>query len=515
MAMARTRCVAVVGVEGHQVDVEADVADGLVGLHIVGLPDAALREARDRIRAAVDNSGAHWPTRRITVSLSPASLPKRGSSYDLAIAVAILAAAGELPDAEVADRVFLGELGLDGRIRPMRGALPAVLGAVATGCKRVVVSPANAAEARLVPEIEVTAVGTLAELLGVLRGELAAEDLEQGDPSVTMAPAESGYRRRQGVDLADVAGQPVARRALEISAAGGHHLFLVGSPGSGKTMLAERLPTILPKLTTSQALEVTAIHSVAGTLPAWRPLVDEAPFCAPHHTSTRTSIIGGGSTTIRPGAASLAHRGVLFIDEAPECGRGMLDSLRQPLECGEVLIARAAVVARFPAAFTLVMAANPCPCARADTGAAGCTCTPGVKRDYLARLSGPLLDRVDVKIRMTPPSRRELLADHAGAESSETVAERVREARDRAAHRLSATAWRANAEVPGRELRRAFAPPPDAMLSLDTALRRGELTARGVDRVIRVAWTLADLAAHPAPGPDEIGYALALWLGTS
>lgn len=514
--MARTRCVAVVGVEGHPVDVEADVADGLVGLNIVGLPDTALREARDRIRAAVDNSGAHWPTRRITVGLSPASLPKRGSGYDAAIAVAILAAAGEVPPAEVVDRVFLGELGLDGQIRPIRGVLPAVLGAVSAGYKRVVVAPANAAEARLVPEVEVTAAPSLLELIGLLRGELAAEDLGPGDPSAVMAPVTAAYERRSGVDLADVAGQPVARRAVEISAAGGHHLFLIGSPGSGKTMLAERLPTILPPLTTEQALEVTAIHSVAGMLPSRHPLVGEPPFCAPHHTSTRTSIIGGGSTTIRPGAASLAHRGVLFIDEAPECGRGMLDSLRQPLESGEVLIARAAVVSRFPAAFTLVMAANPCPCARADTSAGACTCTPGTKRDYLARLSGPLLDRVDLKIRMTPPSRRELLADQAsGAEPSATVAARVHEARARATHRLSGTPWRTNAEVPGRELRRTFAPTPESLACLDTALRRGELTARGVDRVIRVSWTVADLVAAPKPGPKEMNYALALWLGTT
>lgn len=515
MTMARARCVAVVGVEGYPVDVEADVADGLVGLHIVGLPDTALREARDRIRAAVDNSGARWPVRRITVSLSPASLPKRGSSYDLAIAVAILAAAGEVPSEEVVDRVFLGELGLDGQVRPVRGVLPAVLGAQAAGYKRVAVAPANAAEAALVPGVEVAAVPTLVELLGLLRGELTRSDLGPGDPSAAEAPVETAYRRRSDVDLADVAGQVVARRAVEISAAGGHHLFLIGSPGCGKTMLAERLPTILPPLTMEQALEVTAIHSVAGALPAHRPLIEEPPFCAPHHTSTRAALVGGGSASIRPGAASLAHRGVLFIDEAPECGRVMLDSLRQPLESGEVVIARAAQVARFPAAFTLVMAANPCPCARADTAAGACTCTPGGKREYLTRLSGPLLDRVDLKIRMSPPTRRELLADQGTSEPSAQVAARVHEARARATHRLAETPWRTNAQVPGRELRRTLAPPPESLDCLDTALRRGELTARGVDRVIRVAWTLADLSAHDRPTPLDTGYALALWLGTS
>jgi len=515
MTMARARCVAVVGVDGHPVDVEADVADGLVGLHIVGLPDTALREARDRIRAAVDNSGARWPTRRITVSLSPASLPKRGSSYDLAIAMAILAAAGEVPISEVVDRVFLGELGLDGQVRPVRGVLPAVLGALTAGYKRIAVARENAAEASLVPGVEVAAVPTLVELLGLLRGELTPSDLGPGTPSAAAAPTATAYQRRSDADLADVAGQPVARRAVEISAAGGHHLFLIGSPGCGKTMLAERLPTIMPKLTREQALEVTAIHSVAGTLPADRPLIDDPPFCAPHHTSTRASLVGGGSSTIRPGAVSLAHRGVLFIDEAPECGRVMLDSLRQPLESGEVVIARAALAARFPAAFTLIMAANPCPCARADAGAGGCACTPGGKREYLARLSGPLLDRVDLKIRMSPPSRRELLADQGTAESSADVATRVQEARARAGHRLADTPWKTNAEVPGRELRRALAPPPESLECLDAALHRGELTARGLDRVLRVAWTLADLSAHPRPTPLDTGYALALWLGTS
>lgn len=516
MAMARTHGVALVGVDGHVIDVEADVADGVVGLHLVGLPDTALREARDRIRAAIANSSVIFPNRRVTVSLSPASLPKRGSGYDMAIAVAIMAAAGELPAADVAERVFLGELGLDGQVRSVPGVLPAVLGMAEAGYTHIMVAPADAAEAALVPDVEVTPVACLTELLGLLRGTLTLADLAGGEEPGTAAVMDrSRYRRRDDVDLTDVVGQPVARRAVEISAAGGHHLFLVGSPGSGKTMLAERLPTILPPLSTEEALEVTAIHSVAGILPPGQPLITDPPFCDPHHSASRVAIIGGGSSAVRPGAASLAHHGCLFIDEAPEFDSGVLDALRQPLESGRIVIARAATTARFPASFTLVMAANPCPCAAVDSDARGCTCTPHMKRRYLGRLSGPLLDRVDLKIRMDPPSRHELLADHGDAESSAAVGARVLAARDRALRRFTGTAWKVNAEVPGRELRRSFSPAPEAMDCLDTALRRGELTARGLDRVVRVAWTVADLAGRARPSGADAGYALALWTGTT
>jgi magnesium chelatase family protein len=518
MPLARTSSVALVGVTGQVVEVEVDIANGLVGMILVGLPDTALREARDRIRAAITNSGEQWPQRKITVGLSPASLPKRGSWFDLAIAVGVLTAAGTVPRAASDGVMFFGELGLDGRLRPVRGVLPAVAAAAGDGrFGTVMVAPQNAPEAALVPDIRVIAAASLTAAADWLRGtpdprgDPPAAEFQRGQdlPDAQAASSDAAL----ALDLAELLGQSMARRAAEVSAAGGHHLSLLGPPGAGKTMLAERIPTILPRLDPEAALEVTSIHSVAGTLPPQVPLLSDPPFLAPHHTATKAAIVGGGSGIIRPGSASLAHRGVLFLDEAPEFARDVLDALRQPLEAGEVVVARSGVTTRFPARFTLVLAANPCPCARGVGPAEGCSCSPATRRRYLGRISGPLLDRVDVKIELEPVSRKELLNDRGFAESSRTVALRVAEARDRAAHRLRGTPWRLNGEVPGSELRRTWPPAPGSLAVVERSLERGQITARGVVKVIRVAWTMADLAGQPRPTKDECHAALGLWLG--
>jgi magnesium chelatase family protein len=347
-----------------------------------------------------------------------------------------------------------------------------------------------------------------------LRGVPPAAEFDGGqDRPRDRAAQDVGTDTAMTPDLAEMLGQATARRAAEVCAAGGHHLSLLGPPGAGKTMLAERIPTILPRLDRATALEVTAIHSVAGVLPAQVPLLTAPPFMAPHHTATKAAIVGGGSGIILPGSASLAHRGVLFLDEAPEFARDVLDALRQPLESGEVVVARSGAIARFPARFTLVLAANPCPCARVAGAAEGCRCSPAARRRYLGRLSGPLLDRVDVKIELEPVSRKELLSDRTFAESSQTVALRVIQARERAAHRLRGTPWRLNGEIPGSQLRRAWAPAPGSLTVVERALERGQISARGVVKVIRTAWTIADLAGRPRPGRDECHAALGLWLG--
>ncbi|MFD7865371.1 YifB family Mg chelatase-like AAA ATPase [Streptomyces sp. NPDC059783] len=531
MAFARACSVALVGVEGVVVEVQADLEAGVATFTLVGLPDKSLVESRDRVRAAVVNSGAQWPQKKLTVGLSPASVPKSGSGFDLAVACAVLGAAERIPPASIADVVMIGELGLDGRVRPVRGVLPAVLAAAEAGYRQVVVPEQTAGEATLVPGVSVLGVRSLRQLVAILCDEPVPDEArphEQGRPDPMLAGlmipgAGTGTGLQRGPepgeggrpDLADVAGQECPRTALEVAAAGGHHLLLSGPPGAGKTMLAERLPGILPPLSRQASLEVTAVHSVAGILPPDEPLISRAPYCAPHHSATMQSLVGGGNGLPRPGAVSLAHRGILFLDEAPEFSVRALDALRQPLESGHVVVARSAGVVRLPARFLMVLAANPCPCGRHTVNGAGCECPPSAIRRYRARLSGPLLDRVDLRVVVDPVRREDLMGRGGRGESSETVAARVRRARERAAQRLAGTPWTTNSEVPGHELRTRLTAAPGAMLAAERDMERGILTARGLDRVLRVAWTVTDLREADRPDASDVAVALELRTGIS
>ncbi|MBD0840095.1 YifB family Mg chelatase-like AAA ATPase [Streptomyces sp. TRM68416] len=527
MGFARTCSVALVGVEGVVVEVQADLEPGVAAFTLVGLPDKSLTESRDRVRAAVVNSGASWPQKKLTVGLSPASVPKSGSGFDLAVAAAVLGAAERIDPRVLADIVMIGELGLDGRVRPVRGILPAVLAAADAGYEQVVVPECAAAEASLVPGVSVLGVRSLRQLIAVLADEPVPEEDpdEPGRPDLLAGLRVPGTGAATGMhstgtaqhdhghDLADVVGQLSARTAVEVAAAGRHHLFLEGPPGAGKTMLAERLPAVLPRLTRQESLEVTAVHSVAGLLPPGKPLIDVAPYCAPHHSATMQALVGGGPGIARPGAVSLSHRGVLFLDEAPEFSGHALDALRQPLESGHVVIARSSGVVRFPARFLMVLAANPCPCGRFSRTDDFCECPPATIRRYQARLSGPLLDRVDLRVEVDRVTRAELTERGARGESTATVADRVRSARERAAARLAGTPWRANSEVPGRELRSRWRAAAGAMDEAERSLERGVLTARGLDRVLRVAWTVADLVGHDRPDATDVALALQLRTG--
>ena len=500
------RGAAITGVTGHMVQADARIGNGPAGLYLPDLPEAGARETRDRIRAAVLNSGLPWPGRTINVRLTPASLARRGTGLDLPIAIAVLTAAGAIP-AHAADQcLFTAELGLDGSLRPVRGILPAVLAATAAGHTRAFVAVRNSAEAATAPGADVIGCRSLTDVLAWLRHE----PFPAGADTSTDDPAPLAWDPPV-ISMAGVNPTPHVRLALETAAAGGHHICLTGPAGPAIPALAAGLAAMLPPLNPREITEVGAVHSIAGLLRPGRALITRAPFRAPHHTATLATILGGGQGGARPGEAALAHRGVLFLADAPEFARCVLHSLRQPLQDQEVTVARSGTTARFPAKFTLVASMAPCPCGAQP----GCTCSPLQARRYRARVTDELAGHVAIWLPVTQPGRAHPSTADTVPPPDAISAGRVADARARARQRLEGTPWQLNADVPGAELRRRYQPPAEAFAPVSRAVDLGEISVRAASQIIRVAWTLADLVGQPRPGAGECGQALAFYLGVT
>ncbi len=480
---------AVVGIDAVTVTVEVNIAGGGLGLYLVGLPDNAVKESEQRIRAAFENSGERMSGRKVVVNLAPADLRKEGAAFDLPIAVGILAAMGRVDAAAVADTLFAGELSLDGTVKSVRGVLPMAVQARRDGVRRLVIPAANAAEAAVVGGVEVVGVANLRETVAWLNGET-----ELAPAVAAECEAAASVSGRYDEDFADVKGQTHVKRALEIAAAGGHNVLMIGSPGSGKTMLARRMPTILPPLTPDEALETTKIHSVAG-LSRIAGLMTRRPFRAPHHTISQVALIGGGQSP-HPGEVSLSHNGVLFLDELPEFGRSALEVLRQPLEEKSITVARARYRVQYPANFTLIAAMNPCPCGYYNHPAKECSCSPGSVHRYMGRISGPLMDRIDMHIEVTPVAPADL-ADAAPGEPSAAIRQRVCRAREVQMKRFSNCAGvHTNAMMNAAMLREHCRLDAASAALLEQAMTRLSLSARAYDRILKVARTIADLAGR-------------------
>jgi len=504
MALSKTHSIGLFGLAGTPIEIEADISAQLPSFVLVGLPDTSLAEATSRVRAACTNSGHPFPSQKVVVNLSPASVPKSGASFDLAIAVAVLVAMQVIPTSSVEGKCFIGELGLDGSVRPVPGVLPMTVAARRAGFDQVVVPNGNLAEAALVDGIGVASVGRLSNLVAYLRGEIPPHEEEIEPP--TGASETPAFLP----DLDQVIGQPFSVEGLVVAAAGGHHISMIGSPGSGKTMLAERMATILPQLSTEQAIELAAIESIAGDGQHAIELNFRPRFQAPHHSASRAALIGGGSGVPRPGAVSLAHHGVLFLDEALEFQSSVIDSLREPLESGRVVINRSAGVARFPARFQLVLAANPCPCGNFNVTGKLCTCSPQMVRRYANRLSGPIMDRIDIRLPVHPARISEVAGLGAPSTTSAEAAARVRLARETARDRLAPHGVTLNAHLPGPLIRKYLRLSPKATSDLDKLVAKGVISMRGYDRCLRLAWTLADLDGVGRPTGEHVQRAVVL-----